>query len=36
MAKKKTAKETETIFKAMAKAMVSGNPKPKTKKKVKK
>ncbi|MCG3165479.1 MAG: hypothetical protein POELPBGB_01242 [Bacteroidia bacterium] len=33
MAKKKTAKEAQTFFTAMAKAMVKGNPKPKSKKK---
>lgn len=31
----KTPKQTETTFKAMAKAMVKGNPKPKTKAKEK-
>ena len=30
---KKSPKETATIFNAMTKAMVSGNPKPKAKKK---
>ena len=30
---KKTPQETAIIFDAMVKAMVSGNPKPKTKKK---
>lgn len=35
MAKTKSPKETEAIFKAMTKALVKGNPnpKPKTKKK---
>lgn len=28
---KKTPKETEKLFSAMTKAMVKGNPKPKTK-----
>ena len=33
---KKTPKETASIFDAMTKAMVKGNPKPKVKVKVKK
>lgn len=35
MAKIKSPKETESIFSAMAKAMVKGNPKPKIKAKKK-
>ena len=36
MSKKKSAKETAETFLAMTKALVSGNPKPKAKRKSKK